>query len=523
MMNILSQALKAIEGPIIQSTNWPLWAVRTILVLFGILGGMGIAQMKGEKEGAVAKAPADSGARRSRRLSKAKDEGNVDGDDSFFWFQLQYLSVYLIVMLADWLQGPNMYTLYTSYGVDVGTLFITGFLSSAIFGTFVGVYVDLWGRKLGCVVFCVLEIIINLLEHVPNFTTLMVGRILGGISTSLLFSAFESWMVSEHRKRGYKEEWLAKTFALASSGNGVVAIVAGFIAQISADLVGDIGPFQVAIALTVVALVLVMGWEENYGESPQKQQKSQKKKQKPRSRSASRGRKNNKNDKNDAKEVAAAAVDINKGGMLSSMKTSLALCFGDAPIFCLGMSQAIFEGAVYTFVFMWVKAFGMLLGDGSSVHTGLVMTCFMLAMTIGGSASSWLLPSVPGGAHVVSVGIYLVAAAAMAVPVFSFSFFPAFVSFLVLEAMVGMFNASGATLRSQYYPEAQQSTIMTVFRIPLNALVVLGTHLSDGANDQKSLQTVFMIVAGMHVLAALLQLGLNASTKQQQQGDKKRN
>ena len=44
-----------------------------------------------------------------------------------------------------------------------------------------------------------LQIVINLIEHIPNMYALMIGRILGGLSTSLLFSAFESWMVSEHR------------------------------------------------------------------------------------------------------------------------------------------------------------------------------------------------------------------------------------------------------------------------------------------------------------------------------------
>ena len=137
-------------------------------------------------------------------------------------------------MLADWLQGTNMYTLYSSYGVDVGTLFLTGFLSSAVFGTFLGMYVDSWGRKLGCIIFCVLEIIINLMEHVPSMPLLLVGRVLGGISTSLLFTAFESWMVSEHRKRGFPESLLASTFSIASWGNGFVAILAGFFAQYSA-------------------------------------------------------------------------------------------------------------------------------------------------------------------------------------------------------------------------------------------------------------------------------------------------
>ena len=43
------------------------------------------------------------------------------------------------------------------------------------------------------------QIVINLIEHIPNMPALMFGRVLGGLSTSLLFSAFESWMVSEHR------------------------------------------------------------------------------------------------------------------------------------------------------------------------------------------------------------------------------------------------------------------------------------------------------------------------------------
>jgi hypothetical protein len=47
------------------------------------------------------------------------------------------------------------------------------------------------------------QILINVLEHFSNYQLLLFGRVLGGLSTSLLFSAFESWMVTEHRKRGF--------------------------------------------------------------------------------------------------------------------------------------------------------------------------------------------------------------------------------------------------------------------------------------------------------------------------------
>lgn len=51
-----------------------------------------------------------------------------------------------------------------------------------------------------------MKVLINALEHIPDMRVLLLGRVLGGISTSLLFSAFESWMVSEHRKKGEYHE-----------------------------------------------------------------------------------------------------------------------------------------------------------------------------------------------------------------------------------------------------------------------------------------------------------------------------
>merc|ERR1719356_22282 len=72
-------------------------------------------------------------------------------------------------------------------------------------------------------------------------------------------------MVSEHRKRGFPEDWVADTFGKASFINGLSAIIAGILAQVCADHLGEIGPFQAAIALTALALVFVIFWPENYG------------------------------------------------------------------------------------------------------------------------------------------------------------------------------------------------------------------------------------------------------------------
>jgi len=50
---------------------------------------------------------------------------------------------------------------------------------------------------------------------------------MGGLGTSLLFSAPEAWMVGEHNKEKHAGKWLGQTFGLAYAGDAVVAIIAG--------------------------------------------------------------------------------------------------------------------------------------------------------------------------------------------------------------------------------------------------------------------------------------------------------
>merc|ERR1719356_1879643 len=113
---------------------------------------------------------------RDSTTSDAKPTG--DQAKGFRSFQREYLTVYTIIMMADWFQGTNMYTLYSSYGVNISALFITGFLTGAIVAGPVGVMIDKYGRKRLCVVYLILEIIINIMEHFNNFTCLWISRVL---------------------------------------------------------------------------------------------------------------------------------------------------------------------------------------------------------------------------------------------------------------------------------------------------------------------------------------------------------
>jgi MFS transporter, MFS domain-containing protein family, molybdate-anion transporter len=430
--------------------------------------------------------------------SEAADVGGKQAP-AFRRFQLKYLTAYLIIMLADWLQGTNMYTLYQSYGVSVGTLFLTGFSSSAVFGTFLGLFVDRYGRRLGCLVFCVLEIIINTLEHYPAMHLLLLGRVLGGISTSLLFTAFESWMVSEHRKRGFPEAWLASTFSLSTVGNGIVAILAGIIAQVAADKLGEIGPFQVAIALTALTLVLLLFWEENYGRADSCSSSSSDSKAEAAAVAAAVN--GIESSSNGSSAAAHKHHDSGEQSFRASVASAWRCITADGRVLLLGLIQSLFEGAMYTFVFMWVPTL-LALAPNGKLPTGLVFSSFMVCVTIGGALSAAMLRRVTVEAG--SCAVFAAAAAAMALPAVSHSFYPVLCSFLLLETCVGAFYACAGVMRSRYLPDAQQGAIMNIFRLPLNVLVVVGTRLTDAAPPT----TVFTVVSLWFAAAALLQYRL---------------
>lgn len=191
---------------------------------------------------------------------------------NFLAFRTNYLVVYALMMAGDWLQGPYVYALYKHYGYgtgDIGKLFIAGFGSSMIFGTIVGSLADRYGRKLAGLTYVATYIASCITKHWSDYGVLMLGRFFGGIATSLLFTAFESWLVSEHFSRNYDPEWLNGTFSKAIFiGNGVVSIVAGLLANyLVTDMnFGPVAPFDAAATfLAIGGVIIALTWTENRG------------------------------------------------------------------------------------------------------------------------------------------------------------------------------------------------------------------------------------------------------------------
>jgi MFS family permease len=93
-----------------------------------------------------------------------------------------------------------------------------------------------------------------------NIIVLFFGRILGGISGTLLWSVFESWLVAEFNKLMLEDADadLASIFSMMTTSNTCVAIVAGLLAE---WLVGKTGtakaPFLVSTGCLALAFVAI--------------------------------------------------------------------------------------------------------------------------------------------------------------------------------------------------------------------------------------------------------------------------
>lgn len=101
--------------------------------------------------------------------------------------------------MADWLQGPYFYEVYSSKVINgtpvtldlVSKLFLVGFASTGLFGPWLGRFVDTVGRKAGTLAFAGLYTLGAISTTSNILPILLLGRVAGGLGTSLLFSAPE--------------------------------------------------------------------------------------------------------------------------------------------------------------------------------------------------------------------------------------------------------------------------------------------------------------------------------------------
>ena len=389
-------------------------------------------------------------------------------------------------------------------------LFLAGFASTALSGPIVGRLCDTYGRRAGTIAFSFLCGLGACSTESDVLGVLILGRLVGGIGSSLLHCAPESWLVGEAGRMGIGSS-LGETFGLAYAGDSIVAILAGQMAEAAASSSrGPTGPFELSVVFLVLGgLLASFLWKENV---------------------AGGGGGGVEDDGAKSKD---AGVVVAK----PSIRDAIDVVISDPKIMLVGAIQSMFEAAMYIFVLNWPPAvsraiesyfskFATANSSPSAIGTpyGTVFSCFMACCLLGSTVFGRLTSST-GRADArtgkvrramstesFAVGMLALATTAMGVATFSIgssapSMFGTLTSLPVLanvlspldtvcgnistslsspgailsvlmlslflfESCVGMYFPTIGTLRSKYFPDSHRTVVMNLFGIPLNVMVV---------------------------------------------------
>ncbi|TPX18860.1 uncharacterized protein E0L32_011475 [Thyridium curvatum] len=420
--------------------------------------------------------------------------------------QRAFLIVYALVMGADWLQGPFLYSLYTDEHKvapsTVSTLFTTGFVSGAVSGTFVGSLADSRGRKAVCMLFCLLYSGSCLLTILPggSLPLLFLGRVLGGVSTSILFSVFETWMVADANWRGAAAGGdLSRVFGLMSTTNSVVAIASGVLSEWLVDAAGTRkAPFAASVVLLLTALwVIMVNFRENYGEAAA----------------------------SPADKDADASKSASGGGGGKTLKDVLT----DPQILSLGLAGTIFEGSMYLFVFYWTPALKSAAAAASASSAadlpyGIIFASFMAAVLAASLAFNLVMGR--GLVRYSSLLLGLMVASHLVFFVLAREPQPkqpedggsgssgsteqrTFWLFCAFEACVGAYWPCMGYLKGRLVGDAVRGRVYGLMRIPLNLFVVAALLVSSSSSGAHG--AVFKVCSSLLLGAsgALMAMVLN--------------
>jgi len=373
--------------------------------------------------------------------------------------RFRYLTLFLLLRCADWCQGPNFYSAYASKNLSsfvsflppIQLLYALGFLSSATFGPFMGKIIDNQGCKIGTLLCVALSAIGALSVKSQRTGMLLLGRLCSGISSTLMLSAPETWLVKDFGNKCIDEKdrkYLSNLLCLAYVGDSVIGIFATYFSMSSISKYGPISPFTISLYFLITAAFFTsFCWRESV--------------------------------------IKSSRPSYNSN---SSIRKAIRIIRRDQKLLILNTVQALFETAMYTFVLLWPVKFAQrinVLRGPSFLY--MMISCLVGSSMFGvfnkiGFKPEIILSSLLGVSTLsfillaLSSHISLVASSALIlVPSFIF------------EVCAGMYFPTMGALKAKYIPVSCRGVITNLFNVPLNVLLLSVYFCLNRANSSWAL------------------------------------
>ncbi|KAF4333861.1 major facilitator superfamily domain protein [Fusarium beomiforme] len=363
--------------------------------------------------------------------------------DRYYNFRSNFVLVYGLAMAAEWLQASYLYgCLRNTHKLSepaVAYLFATGFVSAGIAALFVGSITDQYGRKFMCKSYCIiysLSCVAMILGTVP---LLFVGRVMGGVCTTLLYSSFETWMTAEYHRQGFgqRDTALSTIQSIMAIANGLVAVGSGIVAQAAVNMSGShSAPFLLSIGCLSMALMIISrSWAENFG---------------------LRGK--------------SSASD-------GTWKASVTFILRDPSMVILTLTMCFFEGSVYMMLYSWPQAIMSARAQAriwGNPQFGLNFANFTGAMALGSFLYSYM--SRDGNpSQVSSRTVQLassIAASALLLAIIFQDEMGRFWAICLFQLCAGMYYPSMTFLKDRLVQEERRARVYGLMKVPLNVFTV---------------------------------------------------
>ncbi|RDA84583.1 hypothetical protein CP532_1102 [Ophiocordyceps camponoti-leonardi (nom. inval.)] len=413
-------------------------------------------------------------------------------------FQWRFLAPYALAVAADWLQasrpfpagigkpsadpkpfqGPHLYALYRDDKQlpeeDIALLYAIGFLSAAVSTIFAGQFIDFVGRRAACSFCCCLNgLSTSSVVLCRSMPMLILGRVAGGMATTLLFSAFETSMICEYNFLKLDESTLPLKTVLENMTlvNSAVAMISGVAgdALVTASGMRSM-PFTLADLCCAVAQVLILFlWRDD----------------EPQGLSCLLCR---------HVKSSVPVVDWRWRDCQLGIETVLT----NKKISVLTFATCCFEGAMYLFIFFWTAALTSVrlqAGIDDKPPLGLIFSSFMCAMMAGSLVSATVKTPSRQSAMMVLYLAMVIGSGSLSCAVLFEDERKLFWAFCVLEATIGAYFPAMGFLKSEYVDDKMRGHVYGALRLPLN-LFVLTAHMLDREGDDHR-SKVFLTLAGL--------------------------
>ena len=369
-------------------------------------------------------------------------------------FLRKYLVLYVLAVSADWIQGPYMYDLYTTLGFSwqkITAFYLTSFLSSAVAGTFVGAFSDYVGHRISALAYCVFYAVSALLKISSNSFAQFCSSATGGVACTLLYTVFDSWLVSEHKRIKASPQALSRSFSLESALSSVTAIIAGIVGSILVDGNGGfgLGPRAPFIAAAIVLFPCAICVFCTMHPKP-----------------------------------SVNSSDVAGGnGVCSLIRNAWSFLLRSERACLVCVTQALFESSMYVFVILWTL---VLRGDCSSTEKylstlGWIFSAFMVAMTTGSQIYGFCT-SKKMNPFTISSCSFIVASFSLFLPCLVQRFgleckesetatYVVFFCFLVFEGVCGVYYPVINDFKAKYFPSEICTGLMSISRVGQNIII----------------------------------------------------